>query len=78
MGKKATSEKDFVISKGVLLKYKGNRPYAVIPDGVTAIGEEAFYNSEIQKVSMPETVTSIGHKVFVIVAYSLKWKCQRI
>ena len=31
MGKKATSEKDFVISKGVLLRYKGNRPYVVIP-----------------------------------------------
>ena len=37
----------------------------VIPDSVTTIGEEAFYNcSSLTSVTIPDSVTSIGEKAF--------------
>ncbi len=55
----------FVIKKGLLKKYKGNEEHVEIPDGVTAIGMEAFsgcYN--IESITIPESVTSIGIRAF--------------
>ena len=37
---------DFVIEDGVLIKYKGDSSDVVIPDSVTYIGEDAFWNCE--------------------------------
>ena len=35
---------DFIIRKGVLVKYTGHDHNVVIPEGVTEIGKEAFEN----------------------------------
>ncbi len=37
----------------------------IIPNGVEAIGENAFYTcSELTTITIPETVTSIGESAF--------------
>lgn len=56
---------DFQISKGILIKYKGRSSAVTIPDGVTAIGDKAFYlRDRIKSVSIPDSVTSIGNEAF--------------
>ena len=56
---------DFVIENGVLKEYKGTDPVVTVPDGVTVIGERAFYNCRsLQKITLPEGLTSIGSGAF--------------
>lgn len=55
---------DFVIEKGVLEKYNGKDGNVVIPDGVTSIGEYAFYASSLTGITIPNSVTSIDRYVF--------------
>ena len=57
---------DFVVnSKGELTEFKGIGTEAVIPDGVTVIGDEAFVgNQRLKKVIIPEGVTEIGKRAF--------------
>ena len=56
---------DFVIENGVLKKYKGSGGNVVVPEGVTSIGNRAFYwRRSLQSVSLPEGVTSIGEGAF--------------
>ena len=55
---------DFVIIKNTLVRYKGTNPFVEIPDGVTCIGEQAFYYQDIQSVSIPDGVTSIERDAF--------------
>ena len=50
---------DFVIEKGVLIKYKGAEDEVVIPDGVTDIGEEAF--SKCANLTICASVNSHAH-----------------
>jgi len=58
------SNDDFEIEDGTLVKYKGQDADVVIPDGVTAIGTNAFYctsdESSIRSVKIPWGVISIG------------------
>ena len=38
----------------------------ILPEGLTSIGEEAFYNCiDLQSVNMPESVSVLGNKAFV-------------
>lgn len=60
------SDSDFDIRDGVLYKYKGNGGDVVIPDGVTSIGNYAFYYCKsLTSVSIPNSITSIGDGAFV-------------
>ena len=57
--------KDFVIEDGVLKKYLGTGGDVTIPDGVTSIGDSAFYECEkLKSITIPDSVTSIGGEAF--------------
>ncbi|MCI1674796.1 MAG: leucine-rich repeat protein [Ancrocorticia sp.] len=57
---------DFVIdSDGTLLGYVGGSTYISIPDGVTAIADDAFRTKTMQSVHVPASVTTIGNRVFM-------------
>ena len=56
---------DFIIENGVLTKYVGPGGDVVIPEGVTKIGEWAFYNCQgLTGVEISESVTEIGKRAF--------------
>ena len=55
----------FVIKNGVLKKYKGTDAVVTVPDGVTSIGDSAFWGCEsLKSVALPEGLTSIGNEAF--------------
>lgn len=56
---------EFVIQNGVLVKYTGSGGSVVIPDGITRIGREAFYQcTEVTSITIPNSVTDIGSRAF--------------
>lgn len=56
---------DFSInSSGVLVRYNGTSTDVVIPDGVKAIGTDAFIGKNLTSVVIPEGVASIGADAF--------------
>ena len=56
---------DFVIENGVLKEYQGQGGDVVIPEGVTSIGDGAFWGCRsLTSVVIPEGVTSIGDSAF--------------
>ena len=68
--------KEFEIVKGTLLEYWGPGGNVVIPEGVTTIGDHAFYecgrlNNSEKNVLTPNSLTSIGKSAFLNTAM---WK----
>ncbi len=52
-------------SNGMLTKYNGSSSEIVIPDGVTAIGDNVFNgNRTVKSVTLPDSVVSIGNSTF--------------
>ena len=62
----AAESGDFTIDEnGVLTKYTGSDAVVTVPDGVTAIGKEAFYaKSAITEIHLPTGITLIGDSAF--------------
>ena len=57
--------KDFVIRKGILSKYTGNKDDVIIPDGVTEIKGLAFFGCRnIKSITITNKVTKIGERAF--------------
>ena len=61
---------DFVIRNGVLIEYTGSEKNITIPDGVTSIGDRAFFTCDITSVTIPDSVTEIGMEAF--------YKCKNL
>ena len=60
-----SSASDFVIKNGVLKKYIGSGRDVIIPEGVTAVEDQAFCGCRnLTCVMIPEGVTSIGYEAF--------------
>ncbi len=60
-----SSASDFIIENGVLKKYVGPGGDVTIPEGVTSIGDSAFYGCEkLTGITLPDSVTSIGNGAF--------------
>ena len=56
---------DFVIENGILKKYTGPGGDVVIPEGVTEIGDRAFYEcSDLESVVIPAGVTKISRSAY--------------
>ena len=59
------AEDDFQIEDGVLVKYLGAGGDVVVPDGVTEIGDYAFYGcSSLSSIEIPGSVMEIGDYAF--------------
>ncbi len=58
------NKQDFIITKGVLEKYKGPGGNVTIPEGVKKIGPDVFCGRRLQSVTIPKSVRSIGRGAF--------------
>ncbi len=66
-----SSASDFVIEDSVLTKYKGSDENVGIPNGVTAIGDHAFWAcSSLVSITIPDSVRIIGVQAF--------WACSNL
>ena len=88
----APEEKDFTIVAGTVVKYVGESPDPVIPDGVRKIGIEAFKGTNITSVTLSDTVDEIEESAFEeckrlvsvinnkasIIGYSAFYKCTEL
>ena len=55
---------DFMIENGVLTKYVGKDLDVCVPEGVTVIGERAFYGQTQQNLRLPDSLREIGKEAF--------------
>ena len=58
-----SAPEEFVIQDGVLIAYNGKAKDVVIPEGVTAVGEDAFFKSEgkftnVKTISLPNSLAN--------------------
>ncbi len=61
----ASGGADFNINGKELVGYTGSDSVVTVPDGITAIGKNAFAaNSNITEVKLPDSVTEIGYGAF--------------
>lgn len=58
------AENGLYIKNNVVVTCDKSLKEAVIPDGVTSIGEGAFSGSRLKNITIPDSVTSIGEKAF--------------
>lgn len=64
-----SQDEDFVIKYGILKKYVGNDTIVVIPEGVTGIDQQAFYECDmIEEIVIPKGVTIIESGTFANLA----------
>lgn len=63
-GNVSTKDADFVIKAGTLMKYNGESPIVTIPDNVKIIGNECFKDLAIEKVIIPDSITTIEGGAF--------------
>ena len=55
----------FTINGNTLKKYEGNEEHVIIPDGVEAIADYAFYGAQkLRTVTFPDSLKEIGSDVF--------------
>lgn len=60
------ADSDFVIENGVLTKYTGSGGNVVIPNGVTRIGDYAFWGcTDLTNVTLSNSITEIGWGAFI-------------
>ena len=62
--KTADAESDFEIDGTTLVKYTGNGGEVTVPDGIEVLGEWAFENTGVTKVTLPETLKKIDNYCF--------------
>ncbi len=56
---------DLIIENGILIKYNGTESDLVIPDGITGIGNKAFWKcTSLKSITLPVGLTSIGMGAF--------------
>ena len=55
----------FEIIDNVLIKYLGDEETVEIPFGIKVIGQNAFYNSNVKSVVIPNSVTTIAANAFM-------------
>lgn len=61
----SVNARGFVIVRGALYDYNGSDSEVIIPESVTSIGDNAFYNcTNLSRAVIPENVTAIGEKAF--------------
>ena len=61
----STSNVEFEIENGILIRYNGSDSNVVIPNGITEIGENfLFRNSNVVSVTIPDSVKIIGVHAF--------------
>jgi len=60
-----SKKSDFIVQDGVLIDYIGSGGNITIPDGITSIGNEAFYNcSALTGITIPSSVKCIEDRAF--------------
>ena len=59
-----TANNEFVIKGKTLVKYTGMGGEVTVPEGIEVLGDEAFQETAITKINLPETVKEIGHHCF--------------
>ena len=60
----AQASNDFTIENGEVTAYTGAGGSVTIPDGVTSIKTEVFFDKHVTSLTLPDSLTSIGNKAF--------------